>query len=99
MDEFELDMIDAGAEDIEVEEDFITMTSAMGDFGSVQKRLDELEIEAELAELHRIPNTTTELDDEGSQKVMKLIDALEDNDDVQKVYHNLEVQDSQIELI
>ncbi len=99
MEEFELEMIDAGAEEIEIEEGMITVTSGMTDFGSIQKKLEELGIEAEKAELQRIPNTTKSLDDEAFQSVMKLVDVLEDNDDVQKVYHNLEVGDEQEDLI
>jgi transcriptional/translational regulatory protein YebC/TACO1 len=71
----------------------------MSDFGSIQKKLDELGIEAENAELQRIPNTLVTLDNEAFGKVMKLIDALEDNDDVQKVFHNLDITEAQMELI
>jgi len=93
MDEFELEMIDAGAEDIEVEEGLITVTTAKEDFGSVQKKLDELNIEVENAGLQRIPNDTKELDVESALKVLKMIDAFEDDDDVQNVYHSLELTD------
>ncbi|MEA3317128.1 MAG: YebC/PmpR family DNA-binding transcriptional regulator [Bacteroidota bacterium] len=93
IDEFELEIIDAGAEDIEVEEDIVTITTAMEDFGSLQKKLDELNIEPENAALQRIPNNTKELDVESALKVMKMIDVFEENDDVQNVYHNLEFTD------
>ncbi len=93
MDEFELEMIDAGAEDIEVEEGLITVTTAKEDFGSVQKKLDSLSIEIENAGLKRIPNDTKELDVESALKVLKIIDAFEDDDDVQNVYHSLELTD------
>ncbi|SDM00084.1 DNA-binding regulatory protein, YebC/PmpR family [Catalinimonas alkaloidigena] len=95
-DEFTLELIDAGAEEVEFDEDYVTVTCAMDDFGSVQKFLDEREVEVENAELQRIPNTTKRLDDEEVAKVMKMIDALEDDDDVQKVYHNLEVTEEQM---
>jgi YebC/PmpR family DNA-binding regulatory protein len=93
MDEFELEMIDAGAEDIEVEEELITVTTAKEDFGSVQKKLDALNIEVENGGLQRIPNDTKELDVESALKVLKMIDAFEDDDDVQNVYHSLELTD------
>lgn len=98
-DEFMLEIIDGGAEDVVSEEGYLHVTCEMSDFGNVQKKLEELEVEAENAELQRIPNTTVTLDDEAFSKVMKLIDALEDNDDVQKVFHNLEITDEQMELI
>lgn len=87
----ELDLIDAGAEDIEVDGDTITVTCAKEDFGSISKKLEELEIEAEEAGLRRIPKETKVLPVEEARKVMKLIEALEDDDDVQAVYHNMEM--------
>lgn len=98
-DEFTLEVIDAGAEDIEIDDGYISITTAMEDFGNMQKKLDEMGIEAENAELQRIPNTTVQLDDNEFSKVMKLIDSLEDDDDVQKVYHNLDATDQQLATI
>lgn len=97
--EFELEIIDAGAEDVMVEEGFITVFCQMEDFGSLNKKFEELNLSLENAELQRIPNNTKDLDDEGFKEVMKLIDMLEDNDDVQKVWHNLEVGEGQEELL
>jgi YebC/PmpR family DNA-binding regulatory protein len=91
MDEFELELIDAGAEDIEIDDDMITVTSAMEDFGSIYKKLESMGIEPERAELERIPNDTKALDIEGARKVLKLIEVLDDDDDVQNVFHNLEM--------
>ena len=71
----------------------------MSDFGSVQKKLEELGVEAENAELQRIPNTTVTLDDDVFGKVMKLIDALEDNDDVQNAYSNFDISDEEMEKL
>jgi len=98
-DELMLEIIDAGAEDVEIEEEYVTVTSAMEDFGNVNKKIEDLSIETETAELQRIPNTLVSLEDDAFTKVMKFIDALEDNDDVQKVYHNIDVKDSQFELV
>jgi YebC/PmpR family DNA-binding regulatory protein len=98
-DELMLEIIDAGAEDVEIEDGYVTVTTAMEDFGSVNKKIEELEIETETAELQRIPKTTVSLEDDAFTKVMKFIDALEDNDDVQKVYHNIDVKESQFELV
>lgn len=100
-DSFTLELIDAGAEDvdIDIEEGYYEALSAMEDFGSIQKKLDEMNIDPENAELRRIPKTTVDLDDDTLLKVMKLIDALEDDDDVQKVYHNINITEKQMELI
>jgi YebC/PmpR family DNA-binding regulatory protein len=93
LDDFELEIIDAGAEDIEIEDDIITITTAKEDFGNVQKKLDELGVEVENAGLQKIPNDTKALDVDAALRVMKMIDAFEDDDDVQNVYHNLELTD------
>ena len=93
IEEFELEIIDAGAEDFEVEDDVITITTGMDDFGNMMKKLEEMGIEPENAELQRIPNNTEKLDLESAKKVMKMIDAFEEDDDVTNVYHNLEMTD------
>ena len=86
-------MIDGGAEDIEMEEGFFSITTAMEDFGNMQKKLEEMGIEPESAELQRIPHETVKLDDENAKKILKVIEMFEDDDDVQKVFHNLEITD------
>lgn len=96
-DDVTLELIDGGAEDVAFNEGYIEVTSAMEDFGNMQTKLDELGLEAETAELQRIPATTVSLGDEQFEQVMKLIDALEDDDDVQKVYHNLDATEEQME--
>jgi len=98
-DEFELEMIDAGAEDIEMEEGFFSITTAMEDFGRVQKKLEEMQIEPESAELQRIPNDTVVLPEEEAKKILKVIELFEDDDDVQQVFHNLEITDELMEAM
>ncbi|MFW5851425.1 MAG: YebC/PmpR family DNA-binding transcriptional regulator [Bacteroidota bacterium] len=93
MEELELELIDAGLEEIEYDESTITLTCAMEDFGNIQKKLEELSIEASNAELKRIPVSTTELPVDDAKKVIKLIDAFEECEDVSVVYHNLEMTD------
>ena len=95
--EFELEMIDAGAEDIELEDGFFSITTAMEDFGKVQKKLEEMDIEPENAELQRIPHDTVKLPEEEAKKILKVIELFEDEDDVQKVFHNLEISDELME--
>ena len=90
-DELEMSLIEAGADEIERDDDYFTVYTKMEDFAAMQKSLEEMNIECENAELQRIPNTTTELPLEEGLKVMKLINMLEDDDDVQAVYHTLEM--------
>ena len=99
LDDLTLELIDGGAEDVEMEDGFLTITCAMEDFGNMQSKLEDLKFEAENAELERIPNTLVALDDDIFASVMKMIDALEDDDDVQKVYHNIDATDAQLESL
>jgi len=96
-DELEMELIDAGAEEIELDEDIFTITTAMEDFGNMMKKLEELNIEPENASLQRIPKTTETLDVESARKLLKLIDILEEDDDVQQVFHNLTLTDELME--
>lgn len=88
---FELEMIEAGAEEMEESDGFIEITSALEDFGSVSKKLEELGLEPESQGLQRIPNTTTALPVDEAKKVLRLVERLDEDDDVQNVFHNLEI--------
>lgn len=91
-DDFMMEMIDGGAEDVDFDDcEFIEVITAMEDFGSVTSKLGELNIEAKEAGLERVPTTSKEIDPSHIPTFLKLIDVLEDNDDVQKVYHNVEI--------
>jgi YebC/PmpR family DNA-binding regulatory protein len=90
-DEFQLEIIDAGVEDFEIEEETFVITTAKEDFGNVQKKLEEMGVEVENAELQRIPNDTKVLSVEDSKKILRMIEEFEELDDVQSVYHNLEI--------
>lgn len=92
-DEFEMELIDAGAEDIQLDEGFFTVTTAMEDFGFMMKKLEELGIQPESAELQRIPKTTEKVEIDVAKKILKMIDAFEDDDDVTSVYHNMELSE------
>jgi len=92
-DQFELEVIDAGAEDFEEYDDRIVITTVMENFGPMNKKLEELKIEVENAELRRIPNDYKILDIDSAKKVLKLVEEFEDNEDVQNVYHNLSITD------
>lgn len=89
LDELELDLIDAGAEDIERGEDEIIVYTKFTEFGHMQKFLESRHLDAKSSELQYIPTTTKELTEAEQDEVLKLIELLEADDDVQNVYHNL----------
>ena len=96
---FTLEMIDLGAETVEAEEGYFQITCLLEDFGNIQKKIEALHIIPETATLQRIPTTYVSLQDAAFQKVMKFIEALENNDDVQQVYHNIAISDGQIAML
>ena len=88
--DLELDLIDYGLEEIGEDADGnIIIRTAYNEFGNMAKALEEKKIEVISAELTRIPTNTVELSEEQANEVLKLVDNLEQDDDVQKVYHNL----------
>ena len=90
IEDLELELIDFGLEEIgENAEGNIVIRTVYNEFGHMSKALEEQGIEIITAELTRIPTTTIELNEEQSNEVLKLVDNLEQDDDVQKVYHNL----------
>ncbi len=89
LDQYELDLIDAGAEDIERNEDEIVISTKFTEFGHMQKFLESKNLEAKSSELHYIPTTTKELSEAEQDEVLKLVEVLESDEDVQTVYHNL----------
>ena len=92
-DDMEMNLIDGGLEEMEVDDDYITLYTAYEDFGNMVKLLEEMKIDCETAELQRIPNATRTLDAESTRKVLKIIDMLEEDDDVVNVFHDLEIPD------
>ncbi len=97
--DFLMKIIDAGAEEVETEGNYFTIYTSLEDFGSMQKELEKMGLEAESQELQRIPNTAVKLEKERAQKVLKLVNAIEEDDDVQNVFHNLELTDEIMEGI
>lgn len=86
----ELELIDAGLEELgENEEGNLVIHCTFNDFGAMQKALEDKGIEPLSAEVEWIPATTTDLSDEDAEDVFKLIERLEEDEDVQKVFHNL----------
>jgi YebC/PmpR family DNA-binding regulatory protein len=89
LDELELDLIDAGAEDIQRDEEETIIYTKFTEFGHMVKFLESKKLEAKSSELQYIPTTTKELNEAQQDDVLKCIAALEEDDDVQNVYHNL----------
>ncbi len=90
IEDLELELIDYGLEEIGEDADGnIIIRTAYNEFGHMSKALEEKGLEIITAELTRIPTTTVELNEEQSNEVLKLVDSLEQDEDVQKVYYNL----------
>ncbi len=84
--------LESGAEDVQaVGDDAFEITCDPAVFGDVRKALDTASIKPESAAISMVPVSTVTLSSEHAEKMVRLIDALEDNDDVQDVYHNAEI--------
>lgn len=84
-------ILDAGAEDLHTEEDYYEIQTPIESFEPVRKTIAEKKLTVENASLHRIARNTIPVTGEDAEKVMRLIEALEDNDDVQNVYSNADI--------
>ena len=91
IEELEMELIDGGLEELEVDEEAVTIYCEYADFNNMQTKLEELDIEIKNSELQRIPNNFKTITGEQAKKVLKLLDLLEENDDVQQVFHNMEL--------
>jgi YebC/PmpR family DNA-binding regulatory protein len=94
VEELELELIDAGLEEMgdstdENGNDVVVLRVGFADFGKMQKALEDKGITPVSSELEWIPKNTVELGEEDAQEVLKLVDKLEQDEDVQKVFHNL----------
>lgn len=90
IEELELELIDFGLEEIgEDSEGNLIIRTGYADFGNMSKALEDKGIVPISSELTRVPSTTVELDEEQAKEVLEMIDRVEQDDDVQKVYHNL----------
>ena len=89
-DDLMMELIDFNIDDVESEDGFVTVKGPVESYGDIYKKLEELKIKVEDSGLERLPLNTKEVTKESFDKIQKLIDVLEGDDDVQKVYHNLE---------
>lgn len=89
IEELELELIDFGVEEIFEEDEHIMVYGDFPEFGNIQRGLDELNIEIIESGYERIPLNTKELNEEEQQDLDKLLDKLEEDEDVQNVYHTI----------
>jgi transcriptional/translational regulatory protein YebC/TACO1 len=89
IEELELEMIDYGAEELEMDENEVVIYGQPEDFARIQNYLESNEFEIVSAEFERFPNDTKELSEEQRATIDKLIEKLEDDEDVSNVYHNM----------
>ncbi|MBX2972111.1 MAG: YebC/PmpR family DNA-binding transcriptional regulator [Flavobacteriales bacterium] len=92
-DEFEMECIDGGAEDVIRDEEEIVILAPYTAFGSMAQKLEQLGVESKSAELKRFPLSTIPADLDTAKNVMRLIDMLEEDDDVNAVYHNMDLSE------
>src|SRR5574344_2574553 len=89
LEELELELIDAGLEEMEEEDGIVLVYADYTDFGNLNNKFEELKIELTKAELKRIPNNPQEFSEEQQEDIEKLIEKIEEDDDVQAVYTNI----------
>jgi transcriptional/translational regulatory protein YebC/TACO1 len=85
----ELELIDAGCEEIEVEGENITVYGDYTAFGTLAKALEDLQIDVQKSSLKRIPTTPVEFSEEQLVDIEKMLDKIEDDDDIQQVFTNI----------
>lgn len=89
--EIELEFIDHGVEEVFVDEDGMLLYAPFGSFGNIQKELENRSIEILSSGFERIPQVTKKLAAEAQEEVEKLLEKIEEDDDVQNVYHTLDL--------
>jgi len=89
LEELELELIDYGADEIFEEDDSILIYAPFEEFGNLQKGIESMDVEVINSGFERIPMDTKKLDEEQESEVDKLIEKLEEDDDVQNVFHNM----------
>jgi len=89
LEELEMELIDAGLEELEEEDGVVLVTADYTDFGTLNKAFEDLNIELTKAKLERISNNPQEFSEEQQEEIGKLLEKLEDDDDVQAIYTNM----------
>jgi YebC/PmpR family DNA-binding regulatory protein len=99
LEDLEMDLIDGGLEELEIDEEAITVYCDFIDFSNMQNKIEDLGVEIQNSELQRIPITTKNISASEAEKVIKLLDLLEENDDVQQVFHNMVLSEEILEAM
>jgi YebC/PmpR family DNA-binding regulatory protein len=89
----ELELIDAGLEEMKTEEDEMVLYTNFSDFGTMQKALEDRNIEPSSSQLEWLPSQTKKLGDTEAEQLIKLIDRLEEDDDVLNVFHMMDMSE------
>ena len=95
-DELELELIDGGAEEVELDDENLTVFTSFDQYGDMQFKLQELNITPSSTEIQQIPLNTKKLELTDAEEVLKIIDKFEEVDDIQSVFHNLELTEELI---
>ena len=90
-------VLDAGAEDVREDDTYFEVITAPEDFETVKQAIETAAITFETAEVTMLPSNTTDLTGKDAEKMIKLMDAMDDCDDVQKVYTNADIPDDLME--
>ncbi len=85
--------IDAGGDDMQTVDDYYEITTSVESFEPVRKAIEDAEIKTQSSELTRIPQNTVNVEEKHCKSLLRLMDTLEDHDDIQKVYSNFEITD------
>lgn len=98
-DEIMLAALEAGAEDVREADDGYEVITAPTDFAAVRRALEATEVAIDTAEVTQLPTTPLSIDESTARQVLRLVDALEDLDDVQSVYGNFDISDEVLEAV
>ncbi len=99
LENLEMELIDGGLEEFEIETDNLVVYCDFKDFNNMQLKIESLNIEIISSELQRIPNTTKKINADQAKKILKLLDLLEENEDVQQVFHNMEINEEILKIM
>jgi YebC/PmpR family DNA-binding regulatory protein len=91
--------LEAGAEDVREGENEYDVIMAPGDFEKVKEAIDKANLKYEMAEISMIPKNTVKLDEKEAQQILRLMEMLEESDDVQRVYSNFDIPDKIMEKL
>jgi len=89
-DSFEMEVIDAGAEEMDQDDEIVMITTAFENFGNMSSTLEKINVEVQSANLQRIPNIYKSVTKEQEEINLKMLDRFHEDDDVQNVFHNME---------